>query len=268
MPNELVFIGLGLQDELGISLRGLEEAKSCDRLFAEFYTNLMPGLTLQNLQRILGKQVRVLTRKEVEDQAEELIVSKAKAEKVGFIVPGDPMVATTHVDLRLRAHRAGIKTRIIHAASVGSAVAGATGLQSYKFGRTITIPATLEGEFPESIYLALKSNLESGLHTLLLLEIDVENKRHVTIPQALDRLLAYAQRRPERLVTPETLVVGVARLESSNMILRAGTVNEIVQTEFGGPPYTLVIPGPLHFMEAEALQAFCGADAKLVGRRP
>jgi len=268
MLNELVFIGLGLQDELGISLRGVEEAKSCDHLFAELYTNLMPGLSLENLQRTLAKQIRVLTRKEVEERAEGLILSKAKTGKVGFLVPGDPMVATTHVDLRLRAHKAGIQTRIIHAASVGSAVAGVTGLQSYKFGRTVTIPATHEGEFPESIYMAIKSNMESGLHTLILVEIDLEHKRHITIPQALNRLLAFAQRRPDRMVTPETLVVGAARLESPNMTLKAGTAKEIAQTDFGEPPYTLIIPSRLHFMEAEALQAFCGADRELVDQTP
>ena len=55
------------------------------------------------------------------------------------------MIATTHVDLRLRAHKAGVRTSIVHAASVGSAAAGVAGLQSYKFGRTVTIPALLAG---------------------------------------------------------------------------------------------------------------------------
>ena len=267
MFNELVFIGLGLQDELGISLRGLQEAKTCDYVFAELYTNPMPKLSLENLERTLGKQIRVLTRKEVEEEAEELILSKTRIGKVGFLAPGDPMVATTHVDLRLRCHRTGIKTRIIHAASVASAVAGVMGLQSYKFGRTVTIPATYDREFPESIYKAIKSNLESSLHTLILLEIDVEHKRHITIPQALNQLIDYAQRTPDNLVTPETLVVGVARLEFDDMLLRAGTARQISQTNFGDPPYTLVIPSRLHFMEAEALQAFCGADRELVDKK-
>ena len=32
----LVFVGLGLDDERGITLRGLEEAKAADVVFAEF----------------------------------------------------------------------------------------------------------------------------------------------------------------------------------------------------------------------------------------
>ena len=62
MLAELVFIGLGLYDEFGLSLRGLTEAKSCDYLFAEFYTSVMPGLNLENLMKTVGKTVQVLSR--------------------------------------------------------------------------------------------------------------------------------------------------------------------------------------------------------------
>src|SRR3972149_5940271 len=189
MSGELVFIGLGLHDEYGMSLRVQNEAKSCDFLFMEYYTSLMPGLQLANLKKIIGKDVQLVSRKEVEENAEKLILAKAQSGRGGFLVPGDPMVATTHVDLRLRAHKAGVRTSIVHAASVISAVAGATGLQSYKFGRTVTIPATWQGELPESIYTGIKSNLASELHSLVLLEIDVENNKYISIPLALTELL-------------------------------------------------------------------------------
>ena len=106
--GELVFIGLGLQDEYGLSLRGLMQAKGCDYLFAEFYTSRMPGFKLSGLENLLGQKVQVLSRRQVEEEAEEMVLSKAKTGRVGFLVPGDPLVATTHVDLRLRALRAGI----------------------------------------------------------------------------------------------------------------------------------------------------------------
>ncbi len=265
--GELVFIGLGLHDELGLSIRGQAEAKSCDRLFAEFYTSVMPGLNLENLERTVGKPVKVLSRAEVEEKPEQVILSWAKAGKVGFLVPGDPMVATTHVDLRLRAHKVGIRTRIIHAASAASAAAGVTGLQSYKFGRTVTIPVSWQGDFPESIYLAIKNNLASGLHSLVLLEMDVENKRHITIPKALEQLLGVSKRRSKTTIAAETLAVGIARLEAPDMKVQAGTVSELVQTDFGEPPYVAIFPGQLHFVEAEALEQFCGARKELVATK-
>jgi diphthine synthase len=261
--GELVFIGLGLHDENGLSLRGQAEAKSCDLLFAEFYTSLMPGLNMQGLERIVGKKVQTLSRIEVEEQAEQIILSKAKTSKVGFLVPGDPLVATTHVDLRLRALKAGIRTRIVHAASVFSAVAGATGLQSYKFGRTTTIPVSCEGEFPQSIIQAIRSNMSVGLHSLVLLEIDVENKRHVSVSTAL-KLLSSNSEKSGISLSGDRLVVGIARLEAPDMKVVAGRISDVMRVDFGEPPYALIFPGSLHFVEAEALQLVCGALKELV----
>ena len=262
--GELIFIGLGLYDELGLSLRGQAEARGCDRVFAELYTSVMPGLRIERLSEALGKPVDMLSRIDVEEDAENKILSNAKTERVAFLVAGDPMVATTHVDLRLRAHRAGIRTRIIHGASVASAATGATGLQSYKFGRTITIPVVIGDGLPESIYAGLRVNLEASLHSLLLLEVNAETKRHVTIPQALEGLLSLAARTSNPVIKPETLVVGIARLEAPDMIVHAATVSELMQVDFGKPPYCLIFPAALHFVEAEALQVFCGARKDLV----
>jgi len=39
MPvGQLVFVGLGLYDEQDVSLKGLQELKAADAVFAEFYT--------------------------------------------------------------------------------------------------------------------------------------------------------------------------------------------------------------------------------------
>ena len=67
--GELIFIGLGLHDEYGLSLRGQLEAKSCDFLFAEFYTSRMPGLNVDELERLVGKKIQVVSRRDVEEGA-------------------------------------------------------------------------------------------------------------------------------------------------------------------------------------------------------
>jgi diphthine synthase len=263
--GELVFIGLGLYDDLGLSLRGQAEAKMCDHVFVELYTSVLSGLAIERLSQTVAKPVEILSRTDVEEDAQDRILSKAKLGRVAFLVGGDPMVATTHVDLRLRAQRAGIRTRIIHGASVASAAAGVTGLQSYKFGRTITIPVLQQSELPGSVYAALRINYEAGLHTLVLLEVDVERHRHVTIHEALEALLALSARTGDQMIKPETLAVGLARLQSPDMIVHAATVSDLMRMEFGEPPYCLIFPGKLHFVEAEALEVFCGARKDLVG---
>ncbi len=248
-----------------MTLRGVDIAKSCDVLYAEFYTSVMAGLDLSRLERIVGKKPNVLSRVQIEEAS--IILSEAKERRVGFLVPGDPLVATTHVDLRLRAEKAGIRTRIVHSASISSAVAGVTGLQSYKFGRTVTIPASSSEKFPGSVYHCLKDNLSLGLHSLLLLEIDVEGKQLITIPEAIRALLKFSETISKGAMDQRTLMVGVARLESPDMVVRAGSAERLMRTDFGGPPHTLIVPGSLHFMEAEALEVLCGASRELLNER-
>ena len=262
--GELIFIGLGLHDEYGLSLRGQLEARTCDFLFAEFYTSRMPGLSMDGLERLVGKKVQVVSRRDVEEGAEEIILSKAETGRVGFLVPGDPLVATTHVDLRLRALKSGIGSRIIHAGSVVSAAAGVTGLQSYKFGRTTTVPVSYEGDFPLSVIQAIATNLTSGLHSLVLLEIDVENGQFVKIPTALKLLWANSKNVSGSPISDTTLVVGLARLEAPDMQVKAGKLADVMRFDFGEPPYLLIFPGKLHFVEAEALQLICHAPKELV----
>ncbi|MEM2890695.1 MAG: diphthine synthase, partial [Candidatus Hadarchaeum sp.] len=171
----LTFIGLGLGSE-GLSLQGLREARDSEAVYAELYTSLLPGLKIAELERKIGKSIKIVSRRIVEESPGE-ILEAAKSRRVSFLVPGDPMVATTHVDLRLRAARAGIETRIIHAASIASAAAGLLGLQSYKFGPSATIP------FPDNPstrpYEISAENLKSGWHTMLFLDLR-EGERAMT----------------------------------------------------------------------------------------
>jgi diphthine synthase len=52
MPQgRLTFIGLGLYDEKDISLKGLEEIKKCDKVYAEFYTAKLTGTDIKKIGR-------------------------------------------------------------------------------------------------------------------------------------------------------------------------------------------------------------------------
>src|SRR5438094_7144183 len=131
--GELVFIGLGLDDERGITLRGLDEARAADMVFAEFYTSALRGASIEAVEKQIDRQIRRLSRKEVEDG--QVLLAAAANGTVAFLVLGDPMSATTHVDLRLRAEAAKIRTRIAHGGVVLTAAADALGLQADSLGR-------------------------------------------------------------------------------------------------------------------------------------
>ncbi|MEM3823472.1 MAG: diphthine synthase [Candidatus Bathyarchaeia archaeon] len=255
--GELVFVGLGLHDELGISLKGLEEAKTADAVFLELYTSLMPKFSLENFEKLAGKKVQVVSRKLLEDDSGKIILEAAKKGKAILLVPGDPLVATTHIALRLEAEKSGIKTSVVHGASIVSAVMGLCGLHNYKFGKSVTIP--FPENFSETPYTVLAQNIRLGLHTLSLLDIDVEKDRYLTIREALEMLFKIEKKRSEGVICDKTLVVGVARAGSSDPTVKADFAPELLNYDFGNPPYSLIFPGKLHFIEAEALIVFAKA---------
>ena len=256
----LTFIGLGLQKD-GIPLAGLREAQGADAIYMELYTSVLPNFDIKELEQKIGKSIKVVNREMVEQTPDEILKS-AKKGKVAFLVPGDPMVATTHVDLRLRAAKAGIKTKIVHAASIASAAAGLAGLQSYKFGRSATV------SFPDNPsqtpYDVLMENKACGLHTLLLLDIRAEEGRAMTANEAIEIILKLEEKLKKKVFTPETIVVVVARAGSDDAIIKAAEVAKLSKLDFGSPPHVLIVPGKLHFMEAEALKMFAGAPGEVV----
>ena len=262
--GELVFIGLGLYDNKGISIRGLDEVRNAEIVFIELYTSLMPGFSLQRFEKTVGKRVSQLPRAELEDNNGRAIFEAAKKHRTVLLVPGDPMIATTHVSLRIEAEKLGIATRIVNGASVLSAVIGVSGLHNYKFGKSVTIP--FPDETPsETPYRVISQNRRSGLHTLCLLDINTSDEKFLSIRDALKELLSIEEKRKKGIVTPNTLVVGIARAGGDDSVVKGGSVKEILNHDFGGPPQSLIFPGRLHFMEAEALIVLAGAP-KDVGK--
>jgi diphthine synthase len=262
--NELVFVGLGLYDEKDLSMRGLEELKKADTVFVEFYTSLMPGISLKKLEAIIGKAVNVVSRRVLEEEEGQQLIKAAKKGKTVFLVQGDPMIATTHIDLWIRAKKNGVKTRVIHGTSVVSAVRGISGLQNYKFGKAVTIPFAEREFVSETPYNVINENKKMGLHTICYLDIKAEKKKYLTINEALQTLLDIEKKRKEQIITSRTLVVGVARVGSNEPIVKAGYVKEVINYDFGAPPHTLIFPDKLHFMEAEALITLADAPQEIM----
>lgn len=168
----LFLIGLGLGDEKDITVRGLECVKSCKMLYLEYYTSVL-GINKDKLEEFYGVPIIVADREMVESQAEQ-IYKEAGESNIGFLVVGDPLCATTHVDLILRAKCLGIKVEVIHNTSVMGAVASC-GLPLYQYGYTVSIPFFEENWKPSSFYERIKYNQAGGMHTLCLVDIKVVN---------------------------------------------------------------------------------------------
>lgn len=260
--GEIVFVGLGLHDDSGISLRGIEEVRTSNHVFIELYTSLLPDFSLERFEKVVGKTVNLVSRKDLEEDNGRIILKAAENGKAVLLVPGDPMIATTHVSLRIEAEKHGIKTALVHGASILSAVIGLSGLHSYKFGRTVTIPFPDETT-AETPYSVIAQNKELGLHTLCLLDIKTQEKRYLSIHDGLYALLRVEAKRKKNEVNMDTLAVGIAKAGSRNPTIKADAVKDLLNQDFGEPPQCLIFPGRLHFMEAEALITFADAPEKV-----
>ncbi|MGQ9588386.1 MAG: diphthine synthase [Thermoplasmata archaeon] len=252
--GRIAFVGLGLHDEDGVSIAGMKEIERADIVFAEVYTSTLSEGSLDRLSKRSGKKIELLDRAAVEDGRR--IIESCVGKRVAFLVVGDPMTATTHVDLRLRATMAGLETTVIHGSSVLTAVPGMLGLQHYKFGRTTTLPFPQEGFSPTSPYEVIAENLSRGIHTLVLLDIDADNQRYMTANEGLHLLLDMERRLGRGVMTDHMTVCVVARAGAPDPVVRAGPLRDLLSEDFGPPPHTIVVPGALHFMEKEALDTF------------
>jgi diphthine synthase len=83
--------------------------------------------------------------------------------------------------------------------------------------------------------------------------LKAEEKRFLSINQALTALLRVEEKKKNNVITPETVAVGVARAGSNEPTLKADFIKNLLTFDFGEPPYSLIFTGDLHFMEAEAL---------------
>ncbi len=248
----LYIIGLGLYDEKDITLRGLEAINACEKVYLEGYTAVL-NTDLKKLESLYNKNIVKLNREQIEQTPNESFLEEAKHKNIALLVIGDPMSATTHIDLLLRARQIGINVKIIHNASIITAV-GKTGLQVYKFGKTTSIPFSTKSFKPVTCYEVLGQNKRAGLHTLFLLDLDPVNNKFMTVNEAIKYLLELENSQKAGFFTPQTYCVGVARIGGDNEILKSGKASELMDYDFGGPMHSLIVPGRLHYMEELALK--------------
>ncbi|TPP57095.1 Diphthine methyl ester synthase [Fasciola gigantica] len=280
----LYIVGLGLGSTKDITVRGLETLKTCDHIYVESYTSAMADCA-SGIRELTHKEVHFADREMVESGTE--ILNKSSSQNVAFVVIGDPLGATTHTDLILRAVQSGISYEVIHNASIMTAV-GCCGVQLYNFGATVSIPFWDEFGRPESFYDKIMDNITRGLHTLCLLDIKVKERslenilkermiyeppRFMTCGQAVNQLLQIIGRKGtgnEPRLTEDCLAIGMARIGRPDQCVIVSTLREFnrcfemsdmelnettIGTALGGPLHSLVIPGDLHAMEEEFLAA-------------
>lgn len=179
--------------------------------------------------------------------------------------------ATTHTDLVLRAKELKIPVRSIPNASILSAV-GATGLQLYNFGQTVSMVFFTDTWKPSSFYDRIKENRSIGLHTLILLDIKVKEQsienlargrkifeppRYMTAAQCACQMLETEAERCEAVYGPDSLAVAVARVGANDQKIVAGTLKHLTEVDMGAPLHSLVLVGQrVHELERDFIRDF------------
>ena len=256
-------VGLGLFDHKDISLKGLECLKNVDKIYAEFFTSRLFGSNIENIEELIGKKIEILVRNEVEE--EHKFIEEAKLLNVALITGGDPLIATTHSEFLVQCQRKGIDFEVIHSSSILSSAPAISGLQGYKFGKVTTIPFPDYNFYPKSPYEAIEENLKMNLHSLVLLDIQAHKDRYMTINQGLEYLLNIKDNiLPDGSINEDTLAMGIARVGSKEVTVKAGKINELINYDFGDPLHCIIIPSKLHIVEAEYLVEIAGADPKIL----
>jgi len=241
----LYLIGIGLDNEKNITLKGLEAIKKCDFVYLENYTSKLINAKIEDLERLYEKKIILADRNLVENSNE--LLEKAKTKNTALLIIGDPFGATTHINLLLEAKKQNIKIKIIHNTSILNAI-GEIGLELYKYGHITSIPFNNKNiKTPIEIF---NKNYKNNLHTLFLLDLNPKNNKYMTINQAIDYLL-------KNNIDENILAIGCATIGSEKPEIKVDKLKNLKNHNFNKYPQCLIIPAKkLHFIEEEALELF------------
>ncbi len=250
----LYLIGLGL-DNGELSLNGLKALKNSKKLFLETYTTPISEEYLSFLKK-QDIELILLNRSDLEENAKTLI-SKAKAEDIAILVPGDPLIATTHHLLLVIAKNLGVKVTIFHSSSIFSAAIAESGLDIYKFGPTTTITQWSKNYTPTSFLENIDRNLQNKQHTLLLFDIINNGERTLSIKEAASIITKAEEKLGKIIISKKKILLleNIGSKESSITYAELSVLSE-KKNKKEIKKSCLIVPAQTSFAEKELLELF------------
>jgi len=256
----LWLIGIGPGDLDHMTERARSVARECSKRFLEGYTAVLPPGEEERLESVVGNWERLM-RNGVE-KPEELL-AQARTEAVALLIVGDPMQATTHIDLEERCAEEGIGFHVIPGLTATALAVSLSGLQSYRFGRQVTVPFSAGDYLPTSPLEMICINKEAGLHTLVLLDLDPTGMGMETPrPMMPSEAVALLERMSERTENGST-ALNLPILEWGGMLLSdlgtedervvSGTLRELSDISTGYV-HAFILPAEFSGMEESAFE--------------
>ena len=247
----LYLVGLGLFGPDSITLTGLNALKASSRVFMEAYTSFHHGRSISDYERAYGLKIERIGREEIEGM--EKLLDTAVKEKVTILVSGDPLTATTHNMLRLRAIQRRIPLRIIDNSSILTAFPMHAGLSIYRMGPPVSIPFFSREFRPVSPYRKIIANLSSGFHTLLLL--DLRNGRTMEPGVVREELIEMSDTADDKTISDSTEIIVGSRIGSDDEVIFPCCVGDLEKMQ-DRSPMSIIVPAALTEDERDFLQSF------------
>jgi diphthine synthase len=249
----LWFVGTGIDGYRGLSVAALDVLRKCQVVYIERFTSAVSEGDIKGLNSLLEVNIQPVQRWFVEDGRD--IIESARTKNVALVTYGDPLIATTHCELRSRAARNSVKTAVLHSASGIASIIGESGLHVYKFGRMVTMMSELHSAI--TVYNTVFQNLLTGNHTVILTEYSYKDESKEPFflnPSSVFNMLLDAERtHKHQIFSDDTFVVVASRVGMHDQKIISGKVGSVRQLEFGIGPHSVIITGALHFTEIQAL---------------
>ncbi|MEM0068157.1 MAG: diphthine synthase [Saccharolobus sp.] len=250
--STLNLVGLGISKKF-ITRSAIDALANSDIIFFDKYTSRSCDISFNLLKEMFkDKTVIDADRNLLENNSSIIIDYLDKNYNISIASIGDSIIATTHVALAIEAKRRGHKVNIVPGISVHCYIISKSLLSSYKFGKSVTITFPYDGHIDSAPYTVIKDNKQRGLHTILYL--DLKENKSMTANEALYLLLELEEKYKENVISNSDIVIVGARLGCDNEKIIALKIGDALKFDFGEVPHIIIIPGNLHYVEADAIK--------------
>jgi diphthine synthase len=249
----LCLVGAGIYDTVEMS-NSIKLLNSCNRIYLERFTSPISDNFISVLKSTLGpeKKIEIVKRWFVEDGRQ--ILDESKTLNVGLVSYGDPTIATTFTELRIRAMKNNIEVKVVHAASGITSLVGECGLQVYKIGKLVTMME--EKQSAISVYSTIFSNLNLNCHTIILTEYrqDEDGSEFFLKPNyVMSKLLEIEKDITYEILSEDSFLIVVSRIGTDHQKIVSGKIKSLIDLEYGRGPHSIIFPAKFHFTEEEAI---------------
>ena len=249
----LNIIGSGLRGTRSITLEQKDVLLKSDRIFVDSYTSIFGPNFAADLEEITGRPPVILDREGVESFS----FLDSGFEVGSFIVSGDPFTSTTHYAIMNECRTRGIGCRIYENASITGSIPGRTGLSPYRTGIVVSIPRISANFVPVSPVMKIISNIDNGLHTTLL--IDLDSGKNMDSSVLLETLTAMTEKAGIEALTARP-AISLERLGWSDEQVNLNFLGKILENDLKSP-YSIVIPSKPDSNELENMRGIFGHNA-------